>query len=980
VGGGFGGCDPADGPPAASFHTGKGAFNAPPGGARYDNVQSASRCRQVVEAHCQTPHPEGRPFPPDSERSWSPIADCWRCWLSLFAVAAAASDAGPAITYNEGVKIITTHLSADFDAFAAAVCAVRLYPEHKILFPGSHEAAVRRFLADTGLPYPELKLRRARRETIDHALVVDTSSPARLGEVWDLMKRNGCPIDLIDHHTEERTDAIEAENTIFRPVGSTCTIIADLIADRGIEPTEEEASLLMMGIYEDTGGLSYRETTADDLRVVARLIDFGGSLAWVRRWVLKGLQPDQLVLLNRIVEATEETLINDIPVSVAMVEVDRYHEEAAYVVHRWVETFELPVGIVMLVQSPNINLILRGRVQGLHLGSVAQSFGGGGHATAASARLSDRMPVELREELLAALGDEMPPPARAIDVAGRQVFSVACGLSVQASKERMNQLRLNAMPVENDNGELAGMVTRQILDRALTHGMAERPVRSIMHPELPVVDATATLSELRDLFLERSYRFVVVEEGGRPVGVVTRMELFRRLFERQHAAGSGLDHRMAGARPVSQSISRLLREKTAPWVRRLLHTAKAVADTVGIPVYLVGGMVRDLLLGRDNEDIDLVVEGSGIDFAYALAAFVDGRCHPHEPFLTAVVTLPDGNHVDIASARTEFYRTPAALPEVLNSLIRQDLFRRDFTINSLAVALHGERHGELVDFFGGRKDLQRRDIRVLHSLSFIDDPTRAIRAVRYARRLDFSIAPDTRNLMATAVEEGVFDRLSGQRLRRELESLLAEAHPTSAIELLAELGLLPALCRGLIWSKTIHATLLELEGQLSWYELEHLGPVPEPWLLFLGGLALEAGDGMLLQMADRLQLTGNLRHRMLDLGRGVDEIRAISAPSHRRSERARTVEAHHPEAFLLAMAGIDLESRRRIADAVEAVFRVRPRVSGGELVKAGIEPGPWVGQALKRTRDAIVDGVIDEDASREYAMAVAKQIFGGSSK
>ncbi|MGD8441654.1 MAG: CBS domain-containing protein, partial [Holophagae bacterium] len=557
------------------------------------------------------------------------------------------------------MRIITTHLSADFDAFAAAVCTVRLYPDHHVLFPGSQEAAVRRFLADTGFAYPELKLRQARRQTVEHAVVVDTSIPARLGEVWDLIQRDGCEIDLIDHHAEERADSIDATTTLFRQVGATCTIIADLYAERGLEPTEEESSLLLMGIYEDTGGLSYRETAPDDLRVVARLLEHGGSLSWVRRWVLKGLQPDQLELLNRIVDAAEEFTINSIPVMLAVLEVDRYHEEAAYVVHRWVETFELPVGIVMLVRPPNVNMILRGRVQGLHLGHVARRFGGGGHATAASARVADRMPVELREELLAALTEELPPPVTAIDVANRKIFSLDGADPVGAAKDRINRLRLNAMPVTDADGGLVGMVTRQILDRALAHGMSSRPVRSVMQPELPIAPATARLDELRDLFLERSYRFVVVEQNGRPAGIVTRMELFRRLFERQHAAGSPLDNRMAGARPVSQSISRLLRDSSATWVRTLLGTAKAVADTVGIPVYLVGGMVRDLLLGRPNEDVDLVVEGSGIDFAHALAAYTGGRCHPHQPFLTAVVTLPDGHRVDVASARTEFYRTPA---------------------------------------------------------------------------------------------------------------------------------------------------------------------------------------------------------------------------------------------------------------------------------------------------------------------------------
>jgi tRNA nucleotidyltransferase (CCA-adding enzyme) len=873
------------------------------------------------------------------------------------------------------VKIITTHLSADFDAFAAAVCAVRLYPDHRVLFPGSHEAAVRRFLNETGLPFPELKLRRARRETLEHAVVVDTSTPARLGEVWDLIQRDGCPIDLIDHHAEERSDGIDADVTIFRALGATCTIIADLYAERGIAPTAEEASLLMMGIYEDTGGLSYRETTADDLRVVARLVEHGGSLAWVRRWVLKGLQPEQLDLLNQIVEFAEEFPINDIPVALSMVEVDRYHEEAAYVVHRWVETFELPVGIVMLVQPPNVNLILRARVQGLHLGRVAQRFGGGGHATAASARVADRMPVELREELLAVLNDEMPPPATAIDVAGRRIFAIGADESVASTKDRMNQLRLNAMPVSDDDDELIGMVTRQILDRALAHGMAERPVQTVMQPELPLVPASTSLNRLRDLFLERSYRFVVVEDNDRPAGIVTRMELFRRLFERQHAVGSGLDRRMAGARPVSQSITRLLREHSAPWVEELLGTAKAVADTVGIPVYLVGGMVRDLLLGRPNEDVDLVVEGSGIDFAHALAAYTGGRCHPHKPFLTAVVTLPDGHRVDVASARTEFYRTPAALPEVETSLIRQDLYRRDFTINSLAVALHGDRHGDLVDFFGGRKDLQRRDIRVLHSLSFIDDPTRAIRAVRYARRLDFQIAPDTRNLIATAVEEGVFNRLSGQRLRRELEILLSETHPTPALGLLAELGLLPAICEGLYWSEEVRAFLLEVEGQLAWYQLEHLGPPPEPWLLFLGGLALKAGPGVERRLADRLQLAGELRRRMVELPTGVAGVRAACEPDLKRSQRVRSVEKQPPEVVLLAMAGVELHARRLLADAAVAAARVTPPITGQQMVDAGIEPGPQVGRALRRTRDAIVDGAIDRDEALNFAVAEAKSLM-----
>ncbi len=875
------------------------------------------------------------------------------------------------------MKIITTHLSADFDAFAAAVCAVRLYPDHRVLFPGSQELAVRRFLEETGLDYPELKLRQARRETFEHAVVVDTRNPARLGEVWGLLERDGCPITLIDHHVTE-DDRLGAGMVESRPLGATCSIIAQLYRERGLEPSSEEASLLLMGIYEDTGGLSYRDTRPADLQIAGWLLECGGSLAWVRRWVMKGLQPEQLALLNRLVEATDEVSINGVRVAVSLVEVDRYHEEAAYVVHRWVETFDLPVGVAMLVRPPHTNLILRSHLEGLHVGRVAQDLGGGGHATAASARVSDLMPVEVRERLLAALEREMPPPATACQIATSTIISVATTDTVAAAKDLINRRRINAAPVHEADGErLVGMVTRQILDRALGHEMADRPVSAVMDPELPRVAPETPLVELRDLFLERSFRFVVVERTGRALGLVTRMDLFRHLFERQHAAGAAIDHRMAGRRPVSQSVTRLLRSAPAPWVRDLLKTAKAVADTVGIPVYLVGGMVRDLLLGRPNEDLDLVVEGSGIDFAHALAAFAGGRCHPHQPFLNAAVTLPGGHRVDVASARTEFYRTPAALPEVATSLIRQDLYRRDFTVNSLAVALHGERFGQLVDFFGGRRDLDRREIRVLHSLSFIDDPTRAIRAVRYARRLDFEIAADTRNLIATAVREGVFDHLSGQRLRRELALLLEEGHPTPSLELVAELGLLPAICPGLVWNDEVRSRLLELEAQLAWFQLQQLGDRPEPWRLFLAGVALASGADIPARLGERLQLSGEAGRRFAALPEEVEMVRAAVALAP-ASARVRAVEERPVEVVLLAMAMLDLDGRQRLARAFEAAVRVRPGVGGAALLAQGIPPGAHIGQALKLTRDALVDGIIEPAGATDHAVATARRLAGGT--
>ncbi len=873
------------------------------------------------------------------------------------------------------MKVVTTHLSADFDGFAAAVVSARrLFPGYRVLFAGSLEAAVRRFVDESGLEIGEIKIREARRARLEHVVVVDTSNPQRLGEVWKLVQRDRPRLTVIDHHDEE-AGGIAAEEMYSRRVGAACTLVASLLTEKGLQPDPEEASLLLMGIYEDTGGLSYRETTPEDLQTAADLVQAGGSLEWVRRWVLRGLEPGHFELLNKLVEATDRTMIRGVEVSIATVDVQEYHEEAAYVVHRWMETFDLAVAAALLVRPPHINLILRSRVPGLDAGRIVRHFGGGGHQTAASARISQKAPVELREELLDVLAREMPPALTAGDIAVSRIFTVASEIPIARAKERMNHVRVNALPVAaTDSGRLTGTVTRQILDRALVHGLGDRPVRTVMRPGVPSVPASMPVDELGRAFLERSYRFVIVEKDGRPSGLVTRMELFRRLFQAREA-GSNLDNRIGGTRPVNQSVQHLLRSVAPGWVSTILGRAREVADTRGEEVYLVGGVVRDLLLGRPNEDVDLVVEGDGIAFAAALADATGGRSHPHEPFLTAVITLPSGAKIDVASARTEFYRTPAALPEVETSLIRQDLYRRDFTINALALALKGDRFGMLVDFFGGRKDLRRKHIRVLHSLSFIDDPTRAIRAVRYARRLGFTIAADTAYLLSTALSEGILDRLSGQRLRHELVLLLEEPHPAASIILLADVGLLGAIIPSVTWSEQVRSFLFELEGVLEWFEIEGLGELPQRWRVFLGALALHGDEGAGERLAGRLQLTGRGGAGLRNTTVHVEKLRRLTRSGGRRSRLAELVSAMPRETVLLAMTGVERDCRRRLADALEISLKRWNLVRGADLIEAGVPPGPHVGRALKQARDAVIDGEIAPEDARDFALANARALL-----
>ncbi|MBP1621890.1 MAG: tRNA nucleotidyltransferase/poly(A) polymerase, partial [Acidobacteria bacterium] len=215
------------------------------------------------------------------------------------------------------MRIITTHLGADFDAFGAAAGALLLAPGARIAFPGSQEAAVRRFVAAEKIRLPEIRVRELRRARIDGAVVVDCSSWRRLGEVGELIAAAGCPVEIIDHHPEPR-EAIAGAAVTSAPVAATCTVLAGVLREREVPLDPLTASLLLMGIYEDTGGLTYVDTTAADLGAAAWLLERGARLDWVRRYVLRPLEPEQLALLNHLVEGAVEHRLGGVRVVVTV--------------------------------------------------------------------------------------------------------------------------------------------------------------------------------------------------------------------------------------------------------------------------------------------------------------------------------------------------------------------------------------------------------------------------------------------------------------------------------------------------------------------------------------------------------------------------------------------------------------------------------------------------------------------------------------
>ncbi|HUO86017.1 MAG TPA: DHHA1 domain-containing protein [Thermoanaerobaculia bacterium] len=884
------------------------------------------------------------------------------------------------------MKLIATHLGADFDAFGSMIAARRLHPGAELFFPGSREEPLRRMLATGFVELSELKQRQVDPDRLDEVVLCDSRQRRRLGVLGDwLAERPGLPVIAYDHHPESEDDLPVRGGRIDPTVGATATLMVEELVAHGLEPSAVEATLLLLGLHEDTGSLTYGATSPRDHRAAGWLLERGGDLSAVRRWATSRLDPLHLEVLHRMMRDLEVVRLSGHRVGIVALELGEYVDELAPLVSRAIELADLPLLFALFGDGEHVQVIARGDVERVDLGDVLGALGGGGHRTAAAARLHDQTVLEVRERLLAVLTARLPPAARARDLGIADFFVVAAGTTVARAKEQLVERRVNAAPVAAAGEDpsvgavLVGAVTRQMLDAALQHGLGDRTVERVMAAELEWVPAEAAAEEVARRMLTRHPRFVLVGDPAerRASGLISRMHVLRHLHARLAAEEVSLD-RGEPLRVHRESAAKLLAGLSQSLARRV-EVAARLSRRHDVAVYLVGGLVRDLLLGRDNRDLDLVVEGDGPAFAHRLAAELGGRVREHRAFLTAVVVDAEGMHIDVATARSEFYRQPAALPEVATSALRQDLYRRDFTINTLAIRLGPAQPPELIDHFGGRRDLEDGVIRVLHSLSVLDDPTRVLRAVRLEQRLGFEIAAETLHLVEVALEEGAFDLLSGSRLRDELVQILDDpAVALAGLERLEELGLLAVLHPQLRLDEAVRRRLVDGLGAFHWFRLQGLAePEVELWRLLLVALTLDLEPERVERLAERLMLAGGHREVVVGAGARLAAARdVLSRPRLAPHEICEALADSPGEDLLLLLAAGPEPVRERVRRDLTELRAFDLEVRGADLVAAGIEPGPAIGEALRATWAARLDGEIGPDEELAFARDEARRRAG----
>jgi len=866
------------------------------------------------------------------------------------------------------MDIIATHSNADFDGLASMVAARKLFPDAKLVLPAGGEEAVRNFLAvhDLGLTrLKDLDLAQATR-----LILVDTQDPDRIGALKQCLDNPTVEIVTFDHHVEPGSAcAGRSGHSRIESVGATTTILIEQLKAQRISVTPFEATVLALGLYEETGFFAFSSTTGRDFEAGAFVIEAGADLNLVTDTLRRPLDPDAIALLNDFLEHSEVHYLEGCKVLVATSTIDRRRGEAAGVVHMLAELEGVDAVIVAVMMDDRVEVIGRSRKPDINVGWIAQEFGGGGHAVAAAATAKRQTLAEVKEKIVRLLTTQYRPTLLAQNVMTYPVKAIQTDTTVAEAGQRMTTYGLNVFPILDEQDHYAGIVSRELIQKALFHRLGKTPVREIMQTDAYTAAPETPFHDIELAMIERNQRFVPIITSAKVVGVMTRTDLLRTMHDdvlkiaRLRTIRPGkVEERVGGPH---RNVTGLLRSRLPHHLVTLLEEAGQLADRCGVPLFVVGGCVRDLLLNIKNEDLDLVVEGDGIAFARKLGELLHARVTSHERFGTAIIMLPDGFKLDVATARTEYYEYPTALPTVEQGSIKKDLYRRDFTINALAVRLNGKGFGDILDFYGGQRDLNDKVVRVLHGLSFVEDPTRVFRAIRFETRFGFHLGKDTAALMTGAVKMNLFHRLSGHRLVEELKLLLSEREPKQAITRLAEFGLLRFIHPKLSWSDRLRTLLGAVEQTLDWYRLLYLDRKMDGWLVYMIGLLEVLPERAVTDVLKRFPFSES-EARILKAARiGCKEtIRRLGRrPPLKPGDTYRLLSGLSDETLL----GLMVKSKgdlvkRQVSAFLTTHQHVKPILTGDDLKALGLKPGPRFKKILDRLLDARLNGEVKTEA------------------
>ena len=862
------------------------------------------------------------------------------------------------------MEIIVTHNITDLDGLSAMIAASKLYKNARPVFVGRLHRMVRNFMALYREEFQIYRLEDIDLDNIERVIIVDTYNIDRLGALSNKIdwERDDLEIIVYDHHPHDPEDIPLVDLDLSQPVGSSTTILVNKIREKNISLNPLESTLCALGIYADTGKFTHLDTTPDDLIALAFLLESRANMKIINEFLIDKLNSDQREIYKLLQDNRNQLYIEGVEINLFSVKYDQYVAGLNNVVEKLKLLLSVTVIFVLVEMEGDTFLISRSSDEAVDVGRICSHLGGGGHSGAASSRLQMDLKAA-RKKLLSVLNSEIKPVTSVKDIMTENVRTISQETSIEEAEEIMNRYGHNGLIV-CENGQIEGVFSRRDIDKVKGHDLMHAPVKAYMSRNVIKIKQKAPISRARSLMVKYDIGRLPVIKEGKLQGIVTRSDIINSYYDEltvpykyQNIYGNSL----VDINPVVCNIESRLQDVS----QEILDILKKVGQTgskMEARVYLIGGMVRDLILERPNEDLDFVVEGDVESLVIELADEFSGEWTYNDKFETANIKLEEYN-LDFATTRKEFYPAPGALPEVEQADILADLFRRDYTVNALALDLSPEAWGKLFDFFNGRKDLEEEKLRILHRFSFLDDPTRIIRGLRLALTLDFSFEEETAELAREALKSGDFSGLSLPRVFRELKLLFAyplterfifllqKYHIFDLLDLKPEPG--PVLQSGIDRLENFLARLVGMD-----YNIEN-------WLLrlrvFTGGFPPYFSERLNLSLLEESVLCASL------------EKLSLLQQEKKLLSRVDIFDCMQLEDIVLCWFYTDRQDLKNdIEYYFEKIKRMKLEVDGNLLQELGLKEGPQIKEVLNKIREARIRGEITD---KEDEIKLARKII-----
>lgn len=846
------------------------------------------------------------------------------------------------------MKIIVSHTYCDFDAFASMIACNLLFPEAKICLVGDLDESVKKFLKDYHYKFSFLKERLIDFNKIESVILVDNYRLDRLNNIGKfLMENTHIPIICFDHHPLDK----KPENFLFYHydnVGSCVSLLLRFLHEKNITIDPFTATVMAMGIYEDTGNFVNESTSSADFSAMAYLLSLGASLKTVKKYINHSFNASQLKLMNKLLNSLETHFINGIEITFFSININSLRVNISSLVQHIRQSENIACLFCFVTSKNKLTIIARSDYEFIPVDEILLSFGGGGHPSSASVTITDANINEIQKNILTLVHLWVEKHGTVKDIMTKNLISISPETDLQTAMKFLISHNVGALIVEN-NKELKGLITKKDITKLVLHQLNTLSVDKFMTPNPITVNQDISIYAASKIMMDNDIGRIPVESNNKIVGIISRRDLLN--------ARQMINYKISNLDAHFENVHKLLNDFITEDIKVLLDKISFLADSLNLKAYLVGGFVRDILMGKKNVDIDIVVEGDAISFAKAFKEKFSYRYVSFPKFQTAIIEHPKLKKIDVASARSEVYKKPGNPPDVEATTIRNDMYRRDFTINSIAIQLNQNQRGLLIDFFHGRRDLQLGVIRVLHNLSFIDDPTRILRAIRFEQRFNFKMDVKTLHLLRNGIELDSLSTVAVERIQQELIHSCNETVPQKFFYRLYELGILRKINQNLTFDLQKSEFFDDIYKSIIWFKQSFTAEEIKTWVIYHLALTYD------LSLRARIKFAEQYKYPLV-FAKCINE-----AHSFLENDKLKIESLVRPGLISDILKKYSLETliflsviikTGHISEKIKKyllVWRfIKPVLNGNDLIKLGINEGTFLGKALNELKIHKIDG------------------------